>query len=92
MGVDNHLLGDGEGVSDEARKTQHIYFRGLLHLQGELVRLQDWAIETGHRLAVIFEGRDTVGKGGAIKRIAQRLNPRMCRVTALPTLTSRERM
>jgi len=91
MEIDDHLLGDGEGISDEARETRRMYFRELFRLQGELVKLQDWVIETGHRLVVIFEGRDAAGKGGAIKRITQRLNPRVCRVAALPAPTNRER-
>jgi polyphosphate kinase 2 len=70
------------------RKT---YFRELLRLQRELVRLQDWIIETKAKIAVLFEGRDAAGKGGAIKRITQRLNPRVCRVVALPAPTEREK-
>nr|WP_309297559.1 polyphosphate kinase 2 [Caballeronia novacaledonica] len=67
------------------------YSGELLRLQGELVKLQDWVVHTGHRLVVIFEGRDAAGKGGAIKRITQRLNPRVCRVAALPAPNNRER-
>ena len=90
MEIDDHLLG-GESISEESRETRRMYFRELFRLQGELVKLQDWVIETGHRLVVIFEGRDAAGKGGAIKRITQRLNPRVCRVAALPAPTNRER-
>ena len=60
-------------------------------MQGELVKLQDWVVATGHKVVVIFEGRDAAGKGGAIKRITQRLNPRVCRVSALPAPNDRER-
>ena len=60
------------------------YFRELLRLQCELIKLQDWVVHTGERVLVLFEGRDSAGKGGVIKRIAQRLNPRVCRVVALP--------
>src|SRR3954451_5956908 len=60
-------------------------------MQGELVKLQDWVAHTGQKLVVIFEGRDAAGKGGVIKRITQRLNPRICRVTALPAPNSREK-
>ncbi len=67
------------------------YFRNLLRLQAELVKLQDWVVESGHRLVIIFEGRDAAGKGGEIKRITQRLNPRVCRVAALPAPNERER-
>lgn len=67
------------------------YFRELFRLQGELVKLQDWVVHKGLKLVVIFEGRDAAGKGGAIKRIAQRLNPRVCRVAALPAPNAREK-
>ena len=60
------------------------YFRELLRLQCELVKLQDWVVNKKLKVVVIFEGRDAAGKGGAIKRITQRLNPRVCRVAALP--------
>ena len=66
------------------------YFKELLRLQKELVKLQDWVVEKRLRVVVIFEGRDAAGKGGAIKRITQRLNPRVCRVVALPAPTRRE--
>ena len=68
-----------------------LYFRELFRLQHELVRLQDWVAHHRLKVAVIFEGRDSAGKGGAIKRITQRLNPRICRVVALPAPTERER-
>src|SRR5215475_8574437 len=67
------------------------YFRELFKLQGELVKLQDWVVNQGLKVVVIFEGRDAAGKGGVIKRIAQRLNPRVCRVAALPAPNERER-
>ena len=67
------------------------YFRELLTLQSELIKLQDWVEHTGEKIAVIFEGRDSAGKGGVIKRITQRLNPRVCRVVALQKPTERER-
>jgi len=67
------------------------YFRELFKLQTELVRLQDWVQYHKLKMLVIFEGRDSAGKGGAIKRITQRLNPRVCRVVALPAPTERER-
>ena len=66
------------------------YFRELFRLQAELVKLQDWIAETKQKVVVIFEGRDAAGKGGVIKRITQRLNPRVCRVVALPAPTERE--
>ncbi len=67
------------------------YFKALLSLQAELIKLQDWVEHTGEKIAVIFEGRDAAGKGGVIKRITQRLNPRVCRVVALTKPSERER-
>ncbi len=81
-------LVDAAGADTSAR---HFYFRELLRLQGELVKLQDWVIHNKLRVVVLFEGRDAAGKGGVIKRITQRLNPRACRVAALPAPNDRER-
>ena len=67
------------------------YDNELSHLQIELVKLQEWIKDKGLRVVVLFEGRDAAGKGGAIKRITQCLNPRICRVVALSTPTERER-
>jgi polyphosphate kinase len=67
------------------------YFRALLKLQAELIKLQDWIAYHRQKVVVIFEGRDSAGKGSVIKRITQRLNPRVCRVVALPAPTERER-
>jgi polyphosphate kinase len=78
-------------LSELDKLERRHYFRELLRLQGELVKLQDWVIASGHKLVVLFEGRDAAGKGGVIKRIAQRLNPRVCRVAALPAPNDRER-
>ncbi|KAB0677366.1 polyphosphate kinase 2 [Aureimonas leprariae] len=78
--------GGGEGMLD-----RRFYFRELFRLQRELVRLQDWIQAKGLKVVVLFEGRDSAGKGGAIKRITQRLNPRVCRVVALPAPSARER-
>ncbi len=66
------------------------YFTELFRLQGELVKLQDWVVAQNLKVVVIFEGRDAAGKGGVIKRITQRLNPRVCRVAALPAPSARE--
>jgi polyphosphate kinase len=85
-------------LSETADHPQHegmdrrVYFRELFRLQGELVKLQDWVAHHKKKIVVIFEGRDSAGKGGVIKRITQRLNPRICRVTALPAPSERERM
>ena len=67
------------------------YFKELFRLQGELVKLQSWVQHEKLKVVVIFEGRDSAGKGGVIKRITQRLNPRVCRVAALPAPNERER-
>jgi polyphosphate kinase 2 len=66
------------------------YEKELLRLQEELVAMQEWIRTTGTRLVVLFEGRDTAGKGGTIQRISGALNPRSCRVVALPAPTDRE--
>jgi polyphosphate kinase 2 len=78
-------------LSEEEKRDRRTYFLELLRLQGELVKLQDWVVATGHKMVVLFEGRDAAGKGGVIKRITQRLNPRVCRVVALPAPNDRER-
>jgi polyphosphate kinase 2 len=83
-----------ERISDaEAERwlDRKFYFQELFRLQHELVRLQDWVKHTGLKVVVLFEGRDAAGKGGVIKRITQRLNPRICRVAALPAPNERER-
>lgn len=77
--------------SPEDKENRRQYFRELFRLQGELVKLQDWVVSTGHKVVILFEGRDAAGKGGVIKRITQRLNPRVCRVAALPAPNDRER-
>jgi polyphosphate kinase 2 len=77
--------------SAEEAAFRRSYFRELFRLQGELVKLQDWVVNTRHRVVIVFEGRDAAGKGGVIKRITQRLNPRVCRVAALPAPNDRER-
>lgn len=72
------------------RVPKPLYEQELERLQAELVSMQHWVIETGSRVLVIFEGRDAAGKGGAIKRIVQYLNPRSARVVALPTPSEKE--
>lgn len=88
---DFDLETDYQGDKQARRDERKAYFANLFKLQVELVKLQDWVVETGHKLVVIFEGRDAAGKGGAIKRITQRLNPRVCRVAALPAPNNREK-
>jgi polyphosphate kinase 2 len=78
-------------LDDAKREARRIYFEELFRLQGELVKLQDWVQSTGHKVVILFEGRDAAGKGGVIKRITQRLNPRIARVAALPAPNDRER-
>jgi polyphosphate kinase 2 len=77
--------------STQDKENRRLYFRELFRLQGKLVKLQDWVKNTGHKVVILFEGRDAAGKGGVIKRITQRLNPRVCRVAALPAPNDRER-
>ena len=97
--IDDTRLGDDSvlaslGIDDdvpEGELGRRTYFRELLRLQGELVKLQDWVQHSKEKVVVIFEGRDSAGKGGVIKRITQRLNPRVCRVAALPAPNDRER-
>ena len=93
--LDEHRLA---GLLDEMaeqpeRETidRRRYFKELFRLQGELIKLQEWVEEHKLKLVVLFEGRDAAGKGGVIKRIAQRMNPRVCRVVALPAPSEREK-
>ncbi|MCE0763610.1 polyphosphate kinase 2 [Pseudonocardia kujensis] len=74
-----------------ARLPRALYEAELLRLQGRLVQLQEWVKATGARVVVIFEGRDAAGKGGAIKRVVEHLNPRVAPIVALPAPTERER-
>jgi polyphosphate kinase 2 len=79
-------------MSAEGRSiSKKDFARELAKLQLELVRMLEWIRHGGHRLVVVFEGRDAAGKGGTIKRIVDPLNPRSCRVAALPAPTERER-
>ena len=87
----DELVAEGMVEPAEATLERKVYFRELFRLQHELVRLQDWVQYKKLKVAVIFEGRDSAGKGGAIKRVTQRLNPRVCRTVALPAPTERER-
>ncbi|MDZ4311070.1 MAG: polyphosphate kinase 2 [Cypionkella sp.] len=70
---------------------RHTYFQSLIRLQSELIKLQDWVSYHKKKVVVLFEGRDSAGKGGVIKRISQRLNPRVVRVVALPAPSDREK-
>jgi polyphosphate kinase 2 len=80
-----------DSASTALKVARQVYFRELFRLQRELVKLQDWVVARKRKVVVLFEGRDAAGKGGAIKRITQRMNPRVCRVAALPAPNERER-
>jgi polyphosphate kinase len=79
------------GGATPAKMPRKRFEQELLKLQRELVIMQEYVRATGGKVVVIFEGRDAAGKGGVIKRIAERTNPRVCRVVALPAPTERER-
>jgi len=95
MEIDDDRLAammEGLGAAPERQTVErHRYFTELFRLQRELVKLQDWVVHRKLKVVVVFEGRDSAGKGGVIKRITQRLNPRVCRVAALPAPSERER-
>jgi polyphosphate kinase len=80
---------NGKGAVKKLKRKE--YEKELARLQGELVRLQEWVVAEGLKVCIVFEGRDTAGKGGVIKRIMQRVSPRVFRVVALPTPTEREK-
>jgi polyphosphate kinase 2 len=80
----------GGETGDTRRLKKKYYERELARLQVELVKMQEWVKAAGRRVCVLFEGRDAAGKGGAIKRITECLNPRVCRVVALGKPTERE--
>lgn len=84
-------MADKKHTRRSAALSRPSYERELLRLQTELVKLQEWVRAEGARLVVVFEGRDAAGKGGAIKRATERLNPRVARIVALPKPTERER-
>lgn len=80
-----------EKIGNTKKIEKKFYEKELERLQVELVKLQEWVRHTGMKVVVIFEGRDAAGKGGSIKRITEALNPRVCRVAALPAPTEREK-
>src|SRR5882757_10838180 len=77
------LTSEFSGHTAEQTVDRRLYFKELFRLQGELVKLRSWVQHQKLKVVVIFEGRDSAGKGGVIKRITQRLNPRICRIAAL---------
>ena len=83
--------GQGESAGPPAKMKTKPYEREMRRLHGELVALQEWVKATGAKVCVVFEGRDTAGKGGTIKRITERVSPRVFRVVALPAPTEREK-
>ncbi len=85
-----NLVPDSAGLTPQVISKKQ-YEKELEKLQVELVKLQEWVQASGQRVVVIFEGRDTAGKGGSIRRISEALNPRYCRVVALGVPSDRER-
>ncbi|HEY6532701.1 MAG TPA: hypothetical protein VIY72_10365, partial [Acidimicrobiales bacterium] len=82
---------DGELSDPSARLPRKEYERSLRDLQVELVHLQRWVVASGAKVCVVFEGRDAAGKGGVIKRLTERVSPRVFRVIALPAPSEREK-
>lgn len=78
-------------MANDKKLTKEQYEEELARLQTELVKLQEWVVQEKLKIVVIFEGRDAAGKGGVIKRIAEKLNPRVCRIAALPTPNETEK-
>ncbi len=92
MGKKKNSKNDGDDKSKKRKKIKNkVYERELANLQEELVKLQEWIKAEGLKVIVIFEGRDTAGKGGVIKRIMERMNPRVARVVALGVPTEKEK-
>jgi polyphosphate kinase 2 len=81
----------GAEPSPTAKMKRKVYEHELRRLHGELVAMQEWVKESGAKICIVFEGRDTAGKGGTIKAITERVSPRVFRVVALPAPTERER-
>lgn len=79
------------GASPPPRMKEKVYQRQVRGLHGELVAMQEWVKASGAKVCIVFEGRDTAGKGGTIKAITERVSPRIFRVVALPAPTDRER-
>ncbi|MGH3213907.1 MAG: polyphosphate kinase 2 [Trebonia sp.] len=87
---DKHEHHEAEAQAPAKMKRKE-YERQMRILHGELVAMQEWVKEAGAKICVVFEGRDTAGKGGTIKRITERVSPRVFRIVALPTPTEREK-
>ena len=82
---------DDTGTAAPGPMKRKEYERQMKILHGELVAMQEWVKDSGAKICIVFEGRDTAGKGGTIKRITERVSPRVFRVVALPTPTEREK-
>jgi polyphosphate kinase 2 len=83
--------GEETGAGPAPKMKRKEYERQMRILHGELVAMQEWVKDSGAKICVVFEGRDTAGKGGTIRRITERVSPRVFRVVALPTPTEREK-
>ncbi len=84
-----HDRNDAEAPAEKMKRKE--YERQMRILHGELVAMQEWVKDSGAKICIVFEGRDTAGKGGTIKRITERVSPRVFRIVALPTPTEREK-
>lgn len=89
--INQKNIDDSPIIKKRKKIPKKIYENELIRLQTELVKLEQWIIKEGMKVIVLFEGRDTAGKGGVIKRITERLNPRYARIVALGVPTERER-
>jgi polyphosphate kinase len=89
--LEQHEMGGDQTPERRPKMKKKVYEKELAKLHIELVKLQEWIKASGTKVVVIFEGRDAAGKGGVIKRIAEPLNPRVCRIEALGTPTDREK-
>lgn len=91
--VDNNkqLKRSGKTMAKKRRLGKEKYEKELARLQTELVKLQQWVVQEKLKVVVLFEGRDAAGKGGVIKRITEKLNPRVCRIAALPAPSERQK-
>src|SRR5207342_608865 len=83
--------GQGAGAGPPPKMKRKEYEKQMRVLHGELVAMQEWVKASGAKICIVFEGRDTAGKGGTIKRITERVSPRVFRVIALPAPTEREK-
>jgi len=81
----------GTDLSKDGKLSSKIYDAELKKMHVELVKLQEWVVHTGQKIVILFEGRDTAGKGGTIKALTERVSPRIFRVIALPAPSDREK-